>query len=53
MHFQQKCFREKEMRKARVFGGEERCCVNPSICTRYCKKEEGKRLELQGQRNLR
>ena len=29
------------------------CCVNPSICSRSCKKEEGKRLGLQVQRDLR
>ena len=29
------------------------CCVNPSICSRSCKKEEGKRLGLQVQGDLR
>ena len=28
-------------------------CVNPSICSRSCKREEGKRLGFQVQRDLR
>ena len=34
--------REWERRKARVLEEKRDCCVNPSICSRSCKKEEGK-----------
>ena len=52
--FEQKTFlREWERRKARVFKKKRECCVNPSICSRSCKKEEGKRLGLQVQRDFK
>ena len=46
-------FRERERRKARVLEEKRDCGVNPSIWSRSCKKEEGKMLGLQVQRDLR
>ena len=45
--------REREKRKARVLEEKRDYGVNPSICSRSCKKEEGNRLGLQVQRDLR
>ena len=54
MHFEQKTFlRERERRKARVFGGEEGLLCKSFHCSRSFKRKEGKRVELQVQRNLR
>ena len=54
MHFEQKRFLERGRGEKLGFLEENRdCCVNPSICSRSCKKEEGKRLRVQVQRDLR
>ena len=47
------CLRKRERRKARVFGGEEGLLCKSFHCSISYKKEEGKRLELQVQRDLR
>ena len=54
MHFEQKRFRERGRGEKLGFLEEKRdCCVNPSICSRSCMREEGKRLGLQVQNDLR
>ena len=53
MHFEKKHFLERGRGEKLGFLEEKRdCCVNPSICSRSCK-EEGKRLGLQVQKDLR
>ena len=47
------CLRAKKEREARVLEKKRDCGVNLSICSRSCKKEEGRRLGLQVQRDLR
>ena len=52
--FELKRFRESRRgEKLGCLEEKRECCVNPSIRSRSCKKEEGKRLGLQVQRDLR
>ena len=54
MHLAKKTFlREWERIKARVLDEKRDCCVNPSICSRSCKKEEDKKARASSSKEFK